>query len=484
MDLIEQAVFTSAETDRAAGYQVVATSPGLAEADVRELAVWGPSHDALLESSPNALSLNFHPLPSGNYCVSRTAPAGREYSGRGGARVYTQCLVVPPRTLARFANNPFALSRAALAAGSLRLYDEVPRQLPPLRMAGRAPAVDSTLVARLCADPGPNWLASLVETALTSGTVAVTGGPRVEQLIAGLINCLPPECRLEFSFSTGLKFSSRRPFRVITVSRDSEEQRRVKRLYGVAVLDLSGQLPEEYVPQESWARFIHRVLKLGRPSLLSARLSNPQYKFSSDDLPALGLQLLEELDASCFENSPSDEPPPKEEFPLEKRGIGNLSSGRISDSDGDVPQRASFPAEEEDQPADEAWPSPDALQQAHRAHGRFEKNASAPTTSSLESTVPSQLLDANNPQTLRKLEHLDDLVYGAVRGKPSAMDDLRVYWPQVQKELGGPLLAESQEQYLRYALAVWSRNAEPGTSSDPAQAVQALEVLSLLFEEI
>jgi hypothetical protein len=30
MDLIEQAVFTSAETDRAAGYQVVATSPGVA----------------------------------------------------------------------------------------------------------------------------------------------------------------------------------------------------------------------------------------------------------------------------------------------------------------------------------------------------------------------------------------------------------------------------------------------------------------------
>ena len=162
MDLIEQAVFTSAETDRSAGYQVVATSPGVREADCRELAAWGPSHDALLDSLPSAVSVNFHPLPSGSHCVSRTTPAGWEYSGRGGARVYTQCLIVPPPVLARFANNPFALLRAALAGGALRLYDQVPKRLEPLRLVGRAAALDSALLARLCTSPGPGWLASLV----------------------------------------------------------------------------------------------------------------------------------------------------------------------------------------------------------------------------------------------------------------------------------------------------------------------------------
>lgn len=484
MDLIEQAVFTSAETDRAAGYQVVATSPGVAEADARELAVWGPSHDALLDSTPNASSLNFHPLPSGNYCVSRTAPAGWEYSGRGGARVYTQCLIVPPRTLARFANNPFALSRAALAAGSLRLYDEVPKQLPPLRMAGRAPVVDSTLLARLCSDPGPDWLALLVETALRSGTVAVSGGPRAEQVIAGLVNCLPPECRLEYSFSTGLKFSSRRPFRVIAVSRDPEEQRRVKRLYDVAVLDLSGHLPEESVPRESWARFIHRVLKLGRPSLLSTRLSNRQHEFSPDDLPALGLQLLEELDASCLDSGTTDEPAAVDELPIEDLGIAGVRPERISDDAGDVPRHASPRPVEDDQPGGEAWSSPDPRQQAHQAHRRFEKNASPAVASIPGSPVPSQLLDPDSPEVLRKLERLDDLVYGAVNGTPAAMEELRVYWPQVQNELGGTLLAESQEQYLRYALAAWNQSREPEASRDPARTVQALEVLTLLFDEI
>ena len=159
MDLIEQAVFTSAETDRSAGYQVVATSPGVREADAQELAVWGPSHDALLDSSPGAVSFNFHPLSSGNYCVGRTVPSGWEYSGRGGARVYTQCLIVSPGVLLRFACNPFALIRAALAGGALRLYREVPKTLEPLRLAGRAAPVDLTLLARLAANPGPDWLA-------------------------------------------------------------------------------------------------------------------------------------------------------------------------------------------------------------------------------------------------------------------------------------------------------------------------------------
>ena len=48
MDLIEQAVFTSAETDQSAGYQLVATSKGISDVNARELAVWGPSHDAML----------------------------------------------------------------------------------------------------------------------------------------------------------------------------------------------------------------------------------------------------------------------------------------------------------------------------------------------------------------------------------------------------------------------------------------------------
>ena len=64
MAYVEQAIFTSAETGRSAGYQLVARSPGVAEADARELAVWCPSHDSLLELG-EPLSVNFHPLQIG-----------------------------------------------------------------------------------------------------------------------------------------------------------------------------------------------------------------------------------------------------------------------------------------------------------------------------------------------------------------------------------------------------------------------------------
>ena len=117
---------------------------------------------------------------------------------------------------------------------------------------------------------------------------------------------MPPECRLEFSFSTGLKFSSRRPFRVIALSEDEEERHRVKRLYDVAVLDFSGQVPSEFIPMESWARFIQRALRTRRTSFLANRLSRRQCEFAPEDLPALGLQLIEELDASSLAGDEAD----------------------------------------------------------------------------------------------------------------------------------------------------------------------------------
>ena len=93
--LIEQAVFTSARTDRARGYHLVAGSPGIRVEDARQLSAWAPAHGSLCGTELDAQSVNFHPLASGAVCVSRSAAAGAEYSGRSGPRVYTQFFVVP-----------------------------------------------------------------------------------------------------------------------------------------------------------------------------------------------------------------------------------------------------------------------------------------------------------------------------------------------------------------------------------------------------
>jgi len=444
--LIEQAVFTSAETDRLAGYQVVATSPGFSEEDKRELAVWGPSHGSLIDCGRDAVSFNFHPLPSGAYCVSRTTMAGGEYSGRG-RQVYTQCLIVPSDELARFANNPLAVLRAALAGGALEVHRHVPRDLEPMRLVGHSAAVDSTLLARLCHRPGPGWLATLVQAALSSPSLALAASSEPEHLIAGLLNCLPPECRTHFSFSTGLRYSPRRPFRIVTLVDDPAEWRQAQRRYGATVLDLSHAPPVEFAPMDSWARLIEKVLKTGRISFLAAQFSKRRFELAPEDLPALGLQLMEEFDENL------------------------LPSGRHGEKPAG-PKSA--------EPSD--WL--DGLQRAHAAHRRFAGSATLSTPDSLEPAGPTRPLTADSRALFEKLELLDDLVFGAIDGDTDALAQLRQTWPKLHDELGEALLAESREQYLRRALFIWQGSIEPGGVREASRAFAALEVLCILFDEV
>jgi hypothetical protein len=398
---------------------------------------------------------------------------------------------VPPKTLTRFANNPFALVRAALAAGALEVHDEIPKRLAPLRLAGRTSVVDSALLARLCANPGPDGLASLIQAALTSTTVAVAGSLPPEHLIAGLVNCLPPECRPRFSFSTGLKYSSRRPFRVVAVSSDPEEQLRVRRLYDVAVLDFSDGQSGQFTPVESWARFIQRVLKSGRTSWLASRLADRRSEFAPEDLPALGLQLLEELDASSLAGGASPEQESDAEASPEgastDEGLpGGASAHELPQGDAwtDTAWKDAMPKPDDDDAPDREMPShAEFVQHAHRPHPCFGENGASASAAQCNASRPSVLLDPNDPEVLAKLEHLDDLVYEAIGGKVEAISELQEYWPRVREQLGDELLVESQEQYLRYALATWTESIEPDALREPTRAVHSLEVLCVLFNE-
>ena len=449
--MIEQAVFTSAETNRLAGYQVVATSPGVSEADRRELAIWGPSHGSLIDESPDGVSFNFHPLSEGNYCISRTTLAGGEYSGRGH-QVYTQCLVVPAEELARFANNPFAVLRAALAGGALEVHRRVPQQLEPLQLLGHSAAVDASLLSRLCQRPGPRWLATLVQAALSQKSLALVGSDETEHLIAGLLNCLPPECRTQFSFSTGLRYSPRRPFRLVTLDDDKAEWRQMERRHGATVLDLSQAPPDEYAPIDGWARLIERVLQAGNLSFLAAQFSKRRFELLPEDLPALGLQLLEESEELIL---------------LAKREEEKKAKSK--------PSKPTVPSD---------WL--DGLQHAHSAHRQFGGSAKLSTVESTPMTEipkPSQVLSPESPEVLEKLEMLDDLVFEAIEGKEDALLTLREIWPKLHDELGYELLAESREQYLYHALFIWQGSIEPGGVREASRAVAALEVLSILFDD-
>ena len=439
MRAVEQAIFGLLAGDHTAGYRVVARSGGVCDADAGELAVWGPTHDAMLAFSRDAESLNFHPLPSGAFCVSLTTWIDWDRSGMGQA-VSTRCLVVPREVLAHFGNSPFALLRAATASEAWQLDDPPDAKLGPLAVGGGAAAVDGPLLEQLAIFPGADNMAELVQAACEATCLAVSGDPSPTQLIAGLFSCLPPECRLHFSFSTGLKFSPRRPFRIVALSGDPAERQWVAHHPNVAVLNVCGSELPSPAPLDGWARLIERTLAGGRIDFLSAQASKRRFQLKP--------RTCQRWVFSCSRNwTPRAR---------QRRGPRSGAAAAVAG-----PQPAS-----------------------PRAHHRFAARPQAVSTTAAPIAAPSAQLDPNVPEVLERLELLDDLVYEAISGHADAMERLREEWPKIAARLGDALLGESLEQYLRYAMSVWDECSDADGARDPARAIQALDVLSLLFDSV
>jgi len=122
--------------------------------------------------------------------------------------------------------------------------------------------------------------------------------------------------------------------------------------------------------------------------------------------------------------------------------------------------------------------------QAHAAHREFQKSSTVAQGNAAVAGGPSAFLDPDSPEVVVQLESLDDAVFDAIHGEPAAMAELRDLWPRLKSRLGDALLAESREQYIRYALNVWREPVGCHGSHDPRRAVYALEVLCVLFDEI
>ncbi|HEV3024572.1 MAG TPA: hypothetical protein VGX76_18985 [Pirellulales bacterium] len=482
--LIEQAIFTSLRSDRRDGYQLAAHSRGIAAADLRALALWGPSHDSLLETGPDAASVNFHPLPSGAFCVSKTTPAGGEYSGRG-ERIYTQCFVVPAEALERFGNNPFAILTAAFAQGVLRVHERVPAALEAFALAGKCTAVDQPLLSQLSAEPGAVWLGAIVEAALSSTSLALVAGRLRPRLIAGLLNCLPIECRPSFSFSTGLKHSPRRPFRLLGLVCEPAEQRRLTRQFGVTVLEPNGVPPRQLAAESGWSGFVRAAVAEGKTSFLAQQLAQRRPNLTLTDLPRLGDELLALMATQAHSaaeppaiDRASQGPPVQVEVP---RATSVPSPG--------VPSvRPALNAGDASRGEPVAAMAVDPLDDVRRAdapHSRFQR-ARQRLSASPDGDAgndPAQVLGAACPAAIERLEQLDDMVFEAIAGKPGAIEQLRKLWPDVLAQVGPDLVEESREQYLRHALRVWRDCVQGDEIRNAVLATSAIGVVCLLFNE-
>lgn len=456
--LIEQAVFTSARTDRAEGYQLVARSPGVVEADAREISVWCPSHDSLFEDGADAVSVNFFHLPSGAYCISKSEPAGAEYSGRRGAQVYTQCLVVSPEVLSRYGNNPFAVMTAAFAQGSLRIYDELPKELEPFRLPGRAAAVDQSVFLQLQTDPGPGWVARLLGLLLAAQPIAIIGHAQPACLLAGLLNCLPPSCRLQSSFTTGLKYSPRRPYKVYCVPTHQPEQRRSLRHHDIEIVDLSAERTPGLAVTCGWPGFVSGALAAGKTSFFASRVGRLG-EVAAEDLDRIGNELMEELAARDSTTETS-------------------SSGffTATPTEPRTPPRAPSRAAMDDERERRA-------DVAHDPSGARWASAVAEATVLELANDPATLLGERYPHAREQLELLDDLVFESIAGKVDAWDRLTTLWPRVIARLPADEADAYRESYVRYTLRLWQECTANDETRSPTLAVRALDAIDVFFRK-
>ena len=260
--LLEQAIFTSLKTRHQEGYQLAACSQGVTSEQAKELEHWGPAHDSLVINDFGSTSINFHPLESGEYCISKTTAAGDEYSARGGPRIFTQMLIVPSEVLARFANQPLAIIEALTASGKLDVPPQIPPQLPTLPLIGKASLLQPLRIAELLGDLGIEKVLQLVQLALDSPRLAVRSHVSLERVYGVLLMLLPLRFRPQFSFSTGLRSSPRRPFRLLALSPDTAEQRNLERSSGARLLDLTRrELPPLEKSRRGWAYLLRDVFE-------------------------------------------------------------------------------------------------------------------------------------------------------------------------------------------------------------------------------
>ena len=119
---------------------------------------------------------------------------------------------------------------------------------------------------------------------------------------------------------------------------------------------------------------------------------------------------------------------------------------------------------------------------AHAAHRQFEKS----TRAGRRRGRPSRLRTTSACTRQKSSKSWSTWTIWFTRrflDRPSSLEQLRTVWPRLLGELGDDDLAESREQYLRYALSIWTECVDAGAIRDPTRAIQVLDVLSLLFGE-
>jgi hypothetical protein len=192
------------------GYQLVARTPGVNVDQVRELTRRSPSHGAMLDTQTAAESMISFPLGDQQIAVGRTMHGLPEYSGRGGRQTVTQYLIVTREHLAGFENNIWNFWLVARSHGLLQWNPDYRSGLNPLPMVDHW-GLGEGLVSRFTQF---KCVQSAIDLLNHGRRVAVTGLDDPAAVLHSILASIPAARRLEISFSTSLRPSIERPFRL------------------------------------------------------------------------------------------------------------------------------------------------------------------------------------------------------------------------------------------------------------------------------
>jgi hypothetical protein len=341
----------------------------------------------------------------------------------------------------------------------LTVESDVPVDLPAVTLAGRTKIVDRASIKKGVDSIGALQLAALIEAIVSNKHLAVTGCANPEIVLPAVIACIPPECRPEISFSTGLKFSRRRPCRVVVVGDDRAEHRQIERMGIYRLIDASTPPSSIESIRHGWSQFVHKAIVGERWSELVQEIERPRNDLNLSLLDALGRNLTN--DDRLWGHRPV--------VAAETSGGGNAAASAAASvaSSGDVKSNAA-----KSSTAKSVW----RTTAAHGAHARHVKQGSAP---SLRPTKPSGELTSDD---LEALERLDDLAFEAISGDAAALEKLADAWPKAIQGLNPHAVDETREQYLRRALAVWQESAASDGRRNLESAAAILDILCLIIE--
>lgn len=269
-------------------YHYLAVSRNIPDEDLAEISAWAARSGDLLGDGNEAVSCNFHPLPSGDFCLSRTARlpvchTDKKENDFLKSESFTHGVILPNALLKDYANNALAVYRHFTHLGLWDAGVEVASQLlvcqksclpsetlpvmKTLEVDGSSVMVHTENIYRCGRILGTRRLVQVLDQMLGSVSMLVAIhsdlGVTAEDVFEALLEMLPLSVRLEFSFATSLKFSAQRPFNLLGVGENLQECQRVRKNQRLPVfmLGLRSKNMPPITLKRHWSMFMHAVLQ-------------------------------------------------------------------------------------------------------------------------------------------------------------------------------------------------------------------------------